>query len=244
MKAVIFDHEPDDARRLQQLLMMYCPKVTVIELSRSVEQALFSFKQDSESILFLNVGQPFDHSFSLMEQHTDRSLSRVVFTTVYQNGVVRLLDIIGANYLLKPFTAPSLRKLMRICGATKFDDVTAMNKPAEDTSTRGDYTISLAEGQEYHIVPLSKIIRLKGSGSYTTFFLDNGKKILVSKRLKLYDNYVAAHGFFRTHQSHIVNAAFVERYSKSNGGYILLKNGETVPVGISKKAGVKMYLGV
>ena len=47
--------------------------------------------------------------------------------------------------------------------------------------------------------------------------------------LKSYD-------FIRIHQSHLVNLQCISAFIKTDGGYLMLKNGENVPVSVRKKA--------
>jgi len=37
-------------------------------------------------------------------------------------------------------------------------------------------------------------------------------------------------GLIRVHQSHLVNLNFIDKFFRHDGGYILLKDGTTVPV--------------
>jgi len=46
--------------------------------------------------------------------------------------------------------------------------------------------------------------------------------------LKSYD-------FIRIHQSHLVNLQSISEFIKTDGGYLMLKNGENVPVSVRKK---------
>jgi two-component system LytT family response regulator len=41
--------------------------------------------------------------------------------------------------------------------------------------------------------------------------------------------------FFRIHQTYLVNLKFIKKYSKNNGGEVILKNGLTLPVSRRKK---------
>jgi len=50
------------------------------------------------------------------------------------------------------------------------------------------------------------------------------------------------YGFFRVHKSHLVNIQLVERFDKSEGGYVIMHNGEKVPVSSYKKEELMDYL--
>ena len=46
------------------------------------------------------------------------------------------------------------------------------------------------------------------------------------------------YGFLRIHQSHLVNLQCISAFIKTDGGYLMLKNDENVPVSVRKKAEV------
>jgi two-component system LytT family response regulator len=63
----------------------------------------------------------------------------------------------------------------------------------------------------------------------------DNKKILVSKGLKEYDEMLGEFGFIRTHQSHLINLDYIASFEKTDGGYILMTDGSTVPVSSRKR---------
>ncbi|MFP4556783.1 MAG: LytTR family transcriptional regulator DNA-binding domain-containing protein, partial [Bacteroidales bacterium] len=53
--------------------------------------------------------------------------------------------------------------------------------------------------------------------------------------IKQYDDILTHHGFFRCHQSHIINVSFIKRYHKVEGGSLILKVETSIPVSLRKK---------
>ncbi len=98
-----------------------------------------------------------------------------------------------------------------------------------------DRRIALPLFDKIEFVPVQKIIRLEADRNYTLFFLDDGKKQLVSKTLKEFEELLVPHGFIRTHQSHLVNLAKIQAYVKSDGGYMTMEDGSQVPISRLKK---------
>ena len=74
----------------------------------------------------------------------------------------------------------------------------------------------------------------KGDGPYTTFFLDDGSKQLVSKPLKYYEELLPPHHFPRTHQSYLVNRRYITGVNRSE--YIVLKNKDEIPISSRRKS--------
>ena len=95
--------------------------------------------------------------------------------------------------------------------------------------------IVLKTAESIHIINVEAIIRCDADVNYTTFFLTNGKRLLVSKPLKDYDDLLSNAGFFRTHQSHLINLDHMLRYDKNDGGYIVIDDNSSVPVSTRRK---------
>ena len=73
-------------------------------------------------------------------------------------------------------------------------------------------------------------------GRNTMFYLKDGNKIFVTKTLKYFADLLKPIDFLRIHQSHLVNSQYISAFIKTDGGYLLLKNGDNVPVSVRKKA--------
>jgi two-component system LytT family response regulator len=58
---------------------------------------------------------------------------------------------------------------------------------------------------------------------------------LVSRTLKDFELLLSNHGFFRVQQSHLINIEYIDRYDKSEGGSVIMKDGSAVPLSNAKK---------
>jgi two-component system LytT family response regulator len=58
---------------------------------------------------------------------------------------------------------------------------------------------------------------------------------MVSRVLKDYEEMLTEYGFFRPHQSFLVNLLYITKLDKSDGGFLILKNGTEVPVSLRRK---------
>ena len=64
-----------------------------------------------------------------------------------------------------------------------------------------------AEGA--NLIPFKEILYLKAAGGYTDIYLQNGRRITVSERLKLLEKRLPGKPFIRVHRSFLVNLYFV-----------------------------------
>jgi two-component system LytT family response regulator len=66
--------------------------------------------------------------------------------------------------------------------------------------------------------------------------------MLVSKTLKEFEDLLTELGFYRVHQSHLVNTKFIREYVKTDGGHLIMTDGSMIPVSTRKKAEVMKML--
>lgn len=58
---------------------------------------------------------------------------------------------------------------------------------------------------------------------------------MVSNTLKDYVEMLKDSGFYRVHKSYLINIRSVERFEKTDGGYVVLENETKVPVASRKR---------
>jgi two-component system, LytTR family, response regulator len=53
---------------------------------------------------------------------------------------------------------------------------------------------------------------------------------------------LTSYGFFRIHQSHLINLNYFVRYDKKDGGMVVMKDKTTLPISAKKKDTLFEYL--
>jgi len=102
-------------------------------------------------------------------------------------------------------------------------------------------TVPTAVG--FHVFAPDEIVRCESDGNYTRFHLADGERVLASRTLKEFEGQLAAFGFMRVHLSHVVNMAQVKMYLHRDGGTLLLRDGQEVPVSDRRRQDVIEALG-
>jgi DNA-binding LytR/AlgR family response regulator len=77
-------------------------------------------------------------------------------------------------------------------------------------------------------IDLSQVVRLEGTGNYTSFILSNGTTHLSSKSLCVYEQHLPA-DFVRVHKGCIINRRFVLRVDKAKR-CVLMTDGSEVKI--------------
>ncbi|MNE93192.1 LytTr DNA-binding domain protein [compost metagenome] len=89
---------------------------------------------------------------------------------------------------------------------------------------------------------IADIIRCESNVNYTEFFFTNSKRIVVSRTLKDFEDILGELGFFRVHQSHLVNTKMIQEFVKVEGGHLIMSDGKMIPVSTRKRADVVRML--
>ena len=98
--------------------------------------------------------------------------------------------------------------------------------------------IILRTSDQIHSVKPSEIIRLEADGHYSTFYLSDGRKVIVSKPTSEYADILIENGFFRIHKSHLINMRKLSYFNKAEGGSVVMVDGSNVPVASRKRDAV------
>jgi DNA-binding LytR/AlgR family response regulator len=86
-----------------------------------------------------------------------------------------------------------------------------------------------------HIVDISDIIYCKSENNYTYIYLMGENKLVVSRTLKEFDELLGEVSFLRVHQSYLINSNQIDYFDKKEGGAVVMKNGNKIPVSFRKK---------
>ena len=213
--------------------------IEIIGTAKSVIEAAKKLQNTQPDILFLDIMLGDGTGFDLLEIIPNLT-SKIIFVTASDAYAIRAFKFAAIDYILKPYTLKDLEDSIVKAKQQLEPQKEQLNilKQAINNPKNSLQQISLNTQDKITVVEISSIIRCKSDNNYTTFYLKEGSKILVSKTLKFYADILKDNGFIRVHQSHLINKKEIKEFIKSDGGYILLKDNSNIPVSVRKKAEV------
>ena len=245
MRTILIDDEISNLENLRTLLERHCPQVIILATAQNVSEAVNAIEKHLPDVVFLDIQMGDQTGFDVLSQLPKRNFE-VIFVTAYDQYGIQAVKFAALDYLLKPIDIDELINSVNKAGQklavqtqnSQIEFLLQQLKKPETSASK----IALQMQSETRYVALSEIIRCEADNTYTFFFLTNDEKILVSKSLKEYADLLTPNGFLRTHQSHLVNPAFVKSWLKEDGGILLLTSGEKIPVSKPNKETVKLAL--
>ncbi|PID93484.1 MAG: DNA-binding response regulator [Bacteroidetes bacterium] len=237
IKVFIIEDEKHIQEELKLLLKRY-ENVSVVGACTSVAKALQVLPVLDLDLVLMDIQLDDGKSFEIVEKLGVIDFE-IVFLTAYDEYAIRAIKIGAMDYLLKPVNEEELYNVLAVFDKRKkqaltkeqtqlilqnYDDPKELKK------------IVVRTMHEIFFIEIGQIYFCKGDGNYTTFYLENDKRITSSRPLREYAALLPNDTFIKTHQSYIVNKNFVNCYKHSHE--IIMHDNTVVPVSMRHKDNV------
>ena len=242
IRILIVDDEALCRDALRIFLSTGCPEAAIVGDAASVAEATERLNDLSPDLILLDVDLGDGTGFDLLDRFF-RPNFKVIFTTAHDEFALRAFRYSALDYLLKPVDPEELIASVRKVAIT--------NKPGEyqrqldqlrhNTSTRSFDRITLNTGDGLLFIGTAEITRLEAQGNYSFVFLENGERHLAAQSLAGFEEMLPAPPFFRAHQSHLVNTAFVRKLAKEEGDNLIMADKSIIPLARRRK---EAFMGI
>jgi two-component system LytT family response regulator len=240
INAVIIDDERDSIDTLKWKLDNYCTDVTVVSSFENPAEGVKYLKATPPDLLFLDIEMPMLTGFDVLEEIGRDFSFDVIFTTAYDNFGIQAVKFSALDYLLKPVQNKELKdaiekhlkKTQHKISAEQID-VLFTNVQAEKKGKRG--RIALASKESIEFVDPHDIVVCEANSNYTNVYMAEGRKRVISRTLKDFEDMLTPFEFFRPHNSHLVNLNRVREFIRGDGGYLVMENKMKIPVSKNRR---------
>lgn len=212
--------------------------VDVLGTVSNAREAKKFIETNTIDLLFLDIEMPNGSGFDLLESLGDNINFKIIFITAYHEYALKAFKFSAVDYLLKPINIEDLQAAVhKVQPGTDFESKEKISTLIENISRKGEAMEKIAipsmEGLQF--VNLEEIVYCESQDNYTQFFLTDGRRIMVSKTIKHFEELLDPDSFFRVHRSNIINLKYIDKYVKGEGGYVVMKQGERIPVSRRRK---------
>jgi two-component system, LytTR family, response regulator len=238
IKAVIIDDEPELRELNRSLLANNFDEIEIAGSAGAVDEAVLLIDKVQPQLILLDIRLSDGTGFQILQKIRNYKYT-VIFITAYSEFAIKAIKLSAIDYILKPINekefCQAVERALETINSSKIQDQveTFFNYYEHRTQNR---RIVLKTTESISIVEINDIIYCRSDNTYTTFYLNSKEKILISRPMKEYEEMLSEYGFFRPHQSFLVNLLYISRLDKSDGGYLVLKDHTEIPVSIRRKS--------
>ncbi|OFZ24741.1 MAG: hypothetical protein A3D92_16475 [Bacteroidetes bacterium RIFCSPHIGHO2_02_FULL_44_7] len=233
MDILIVDDEHLVRQGLVEFLGLCGMDTSAIRQATGIKEGLRLIDEQTPELLFLDVEMGDGTGFDLLNQLKHKNFL-VIMITAHNKYAVDAFKFCALDFLEKPIDLEDLNRVLeRVESEQKTRDLAqqfSYLKEHIENHSSVDKKIVLKDNKGLYFIKTSEILHCEASGSYTYFKLSDGRSIVVTKPLREYENLLEPLGFVRTHNSHLVNAKHIIRLDKTEGGSVILENGDAIPI--------------
>lgn len=242
IKAVVIDDIEQARITFKKDLEVYAPEIEVIGEASGVVEGAKLLRTVQPDIVFLDIQMQDGSGFDLLDILPDISF-KIIFITASDAHAIKAFRYAAIDYLLKPVDPDELVQAIQKFKTQKLDERPTYQLLHESLKeTKNQERLALHAQDKIHIVQIADIIRCESNVNYTEFYFTHAKRIVVSRTLKEFEEILSDLGFFRVHQSHLVNTKMIREFVKSEGGHLIMSDGKMVPVSTRKRTEVLKML--
>ncbi len=237
MKIIIVDDEKRARQTISDMVKLCCPGTEIIAEADSVKTGAEVISKLRPDLVLLDVDLGDGTGFDLLKKLAPVNF-KVIFITAFQEHATRAFKFSAIDYILKPVNSDELTQAIHRAKETQKEQLEdKLQTLMENIGNIAQEAkkIVLKTSESIHIVNVQDIVRCESDRNYTIFYFREAKKLLVSKTLGDFEEMLSHYKFYRPHQSHLVNLNFIEKFEKSDGGYLVMKDKTNVPVSTRKR---------
>lgn len=241
IKAIIIDDEQSAIDRLTELLNRHCKQTIYLAgYYTSVEDGIKGIRSLQPQLVFLDVQIQDKTGFDVLREVISKKFE-VIFVTAYEKYAVQAFKFSAIDYLLKPVDSEDLKQAVEKLERKKPGDKLErkFDTLLENIEQLKQYTppkkIVVPTISGFELLPVIDILRCESNINYTTIFMKDKQKLMVAKTLKEFEEMLEEYNFFRIHNSHLVNLAYIKSYHKGKGGSVVLIDGSEIEISTRRK---------
>jgi len=237
LEAVIVDDEIKALQSLSWELTNFSDEINVVASFTDPFEALTYLEQNTPDCLFLDIEMPTMDGFQFIQKLQNKDFP-VVITTAYNQYAIKALKNEAIDYLLKPIDTDDLKDT--IVKIKKYNDKSYTAERLEKILVNFNANpihkkITFNTDGKLLFLESNEILYAESDGNYSTVYLTDGQKIVLTKKLKEVNEMLPSDSFFRIHNSYIINLTKIKEFIKTDG-YVVLQSNHKIPVSRQKKS--------
>ena len=215
MKVVVIEDEPLAADKLCDFIARYDDSMIVAAKLESVAETEKWFRANkSPDLIFSDIELLDGNVFEFLEK--EELNSPIIFTTAYDQFLLRAFERNGIAYLLKPFTFENFAAAMRKLEKLKLNLVAAqtnfwreIQKTFAEPKYKERFVVKTRGGIQF--IETENIAYFQIQNGILFAFNAAGNKFPLNENLNSLEQILNPNIFFRINRSEIVNLKFIER---------------------------------
>lgn len=236
IKTLIVEDEEHSRTILERMLSKH-EQLELLGVATDANEAVEKIQALNPDLVFMDIELPYGNAFDILSRLKQVSF-QVVFTTAYDEYVLKALKAGASDYLLKPLDNDELNEAIDRAGAKigerdRHQNIEQLLSALSRQLNTNTLALPTMDGLTF--IKFDDIIRVEADGNYCRIYCQNRPVYTVSRQIHEIEEKLPPAIFCRIHNSHIVNISFIKEYVRGRGGYVVMTDGAQVDVSNRRK---------
>lgn len=236
IRTIIINSDIDTHPLLLEIIQEYASNLEIIGIARDTNEGIQLIENHKPDLIFLDLEMKDTASFEILDYFKNPTF-KIILTSEDEKHALKAFKYGAIDYIVKPFNPQDVLNSIDRVKRTQFNEAiyNRLDYLIRQNHVRPNYKITIPTSDGINVLSISDILRIEADRSYCFIYLTDGDRILVSKPLKDIESMLPEEVFFRVHSAYLINLDYVKRYSKEDGGNIILNDGSHIPIARRRK---------
>lgn len=229
MKIVIIEDEKIAAVKLENMVRTYDPSIEILAILKSVEESVDWFRKNPPpDLILLDIHLGDGYSFEIFEQISLQSF--IIFTTAFDQYLMKAFKLNSVDYLLKPIQSEALSQAL-----DKFkqfylkqepaltDQLTSLLKNMRPVYTDVKSRFVVRIGEKIKSIETDRILYFYAEEKVVFLKDDGGRKYIIDYTLDQLEGLLDPRRFFRLNRKYLVQIQAIEEARPYFGGRLSIR---------------------
>lgn len=237
LSCMIFDDEASAVAEISFLVGKYASSWKIVGIASTIEACKELLNTQAADVIFTDIHFGNDIIFDVLPE-LKFFKGDLIFISADNGYAAQAFQLSATSYILKPINEnhflQTIQKYLSLNENKPFiqsNDVLFHNLTEINIAHK---KIAFSTNIGYVIKEVEKVIYAKANSNYTEFYFIDDEKLIATKTLLEYEKMLDSFGFFRIHQSYLVNFKYVAKFDNDNL-LVFLQNGDSLPVSNRRK---------
>lgn len=228
MKVLIIEDEAPAFRRLQKILEELRPGIEIIDVIDSVEDSAKWLKNHHHpDLIFMDIQLSDGISFEIFDHVTINS--PVIFTTAFDEYMLRAFRVNSIDYLLKPIKTEDLAQSLQKYEAMKSafstqnaPDINALIQQITLDDKKYKSRFLIKRGEKLLSIEAANIAYFQTRNGVVSLVTSGGQKHLIDYTLDELSSVLDPSDFFRANRQYLIHYSMIKEVHRYHKGKLLV----------------------
>ncbi|HEY1045890.1 MAG TPA: LytTR family DNA-binding domain-containing protein [Bacteroidia bacterium] len=239
IKAIIVDDETASLEMLSGFIGAFDKEIKLCSVCQNIDQALKSIREYEPELLLLDIELGEGLSFEILE-HFPELRAHILFITAYDRYVLKALKYHAFDYLFKPINRIEFNTAIKkvLDNIRKMQPLSDINALISELKGVNKFRIAVPNKSGLSYYNTDEIVYIEADGSYSIMHLKDQRSIVITRKIKDFEETLSPKGFIRVHKSYLVNIDCIIELHRNDSGYLLMSDQAKIPISPKDKESI------